>query len=61
MGASELDAHMGAAESLDRLEIEALGGIALVQQRSRARLDPQRPVGAAGACHRGEPLKGICR
>jgi hypothetical protein len=40
MGASELHADAGAAESLDRLAVKALGGIAVVQQRSRARIDP---------------------
>ena len=61
MGASELHANTGATETTDRLEIEALGGIAVAQARPRARLDPQRPVGAAGVCHRREPMERIRR
>src|SRR4051794_21748955 len=48
MRASEFDAHMGAAESLDGLAVKALGGIALAEQRSRARFDSQRPLSATG-------------
>ena len=61
MGASELHANTGATETTDRLEIEALGGIAVAQARPRARLDPQRPVGPAGVCHRREPMELIRR
>ena len=61
MGASELHANTGATETTDRLEIEALGGIAVAQARPQARLDPQRPVGAAGVCHRREPMERIRR
>src|SRR5207237_7208387 len=61
MGTGELDADAGAAEPVDRLPIEALGGLAVAQQRSRAGLDPQRPVGAAGASRLREPLEGVSR
>ena len=47
MGAGERHTDAGAAEPLDRLAVEAFGRLALAQQRSRARLDPQRPVRAA--------------
>ena len=47
--AGELHADAGAAEPVDRLAVEALGGLALAEQRPRAGLDPERPVGAAGA------------
>ena len=46
-GAGELAAEARAAEPLDRLAVEPLRGIALAQQRPRARLDAERPVGAA--------------
>ena len=36
----------GAAEPVDRLAVEALGGLAVAEQRARARLEPERPVGA---------------
>ena len=45
--AGELGTQPGPAEPLDRLAVQALGGLAVAQQRPRARLDPERPVGAA--------------
>jgi len=59
MSAGELDPDAGAAEAVDRLPVEAIGGLAVAQQRSRAGLDPQRPVGAAGASRLREPLEGV--
>ena len=59
VGASELEADAGAAKPLDRLTVEVLGGLAVAEQRSGARLDAQRPVGAAGACRLREPLQGV--
>ena len=41
-------------EPLDRLAVEGLGVVALVQQRSCACLDPEGPVGAAGVGDLGE-------
>ena len=61
VGAGELEAHAGAAKPLDRLAVEALGGLAVAEQRARAGLDAQRPVGAAGACRLREPLQGVVR
>jgi hypothetical protein len=48
MTTGELDADAGAGEALDRLAIERLGGFPVAQQRPRARLDAERPVGATG-------------
>ncbi len=59
MGASELGADPRAGEPLDRLAVEALGGLAVAEQRPRAGLDPQRPVGAAGARRLREPPEGV--
>jgi hypothetical protein len=39
-------ADASAAEPGDRFAVKSLGGLALAQQRSRARLDPKRRVGA---------------
>src|SRR5207302_1338578 len=58
VGAGELDADAGVAEPVDRLPIQALGGLAVAQQRSRAGLDAERPVGAAGAGAVRESLEG---
>ena len=57
VGARELGADARAAEPLDRLAVEALGVVAVAQQRARARLDPQRPVGAARPRRLREPLE----
>src|SRR5207302_2825408 len=61
MGPGELDTDAGSAEPVDRLPVEALGVLAVAQQGSRAGLDPQRPVGAAGASRLREPLEGVGR
>jgi hypothetical protein len=55
MGAGERHTDVGAAEPLDRFAIQLFGGRAVAQQRSRARLDPQRPVRASGAADLLEP------
>jgi hypothetical protein len=47
MRAGELGTEMSPAQPIDRFEVELLGGGAVAQQRPRARLDPQCPVGAA--------------
>ena len=48
VGPGELHAHAGAPQPLDRLLVEALGGVAVAEQRARAGLDPERPIAAAG-------------
>src|SRR6476469_1874088 len=48
MTSGELDADAGAGEPLDRLAVERLGGFPVAQQRPRAGLDAERPVGATG-------------
>src|SRR5215472_17738299 len=47
MSAGEFRTDVRAAEPLDCLAVESLD-VVLAQQRARARLDPQRPFGAAG-------------
>ena len=47
--AGELRAQPRAAQPLDRLAVQALGALALAQQRARAGPDAERPVGAATA------------
>src|SRR3954469_17767930 len=59
MGAGELDAHPGAAQSVDRLAVEALRRESVAQQRSRASLDAQSPVRATGASHLRKSLEGV--
>jgi hypothetical protein len=61
MGAGELDTHPGPAQVGERLAVEALGFLALAQQRLRPGPQPERPVGAAGIGHHGEPLAGAGR
>src|SRR5262245_10561401 len=46
-GAGEVDPAATAREPLDRLAVELLGGVAFAEQRARAGLDAERPVGAA--------------
>jgi hypothetical protein len=58
MGAGERHTNAGAAEPLDRLEVEVFGRLAVAQQCSRTRLDPQRPVRAGGAADLLEPPEG---
>src|SRR5918996_3597060 len=45
MSAGQLHANAGSGQALDRLEVEALHPLALAQQRTRARLDAECPVG----------------
>src|SRR4051812_23285753 len=44
VGPRELHAHAGALQPLDRLLVEALGGVAVAEQRARAGLDRERPI-----------------
>src|SRR6266568_8041533 len=58
VGAGERHPDAGAGEAVDPLAVLALGGLALAEQRPRARLDPERPVAAAGAGTVRQPLEG---
>src|SRR3954452_6870740 len=60
VGPRKLHAHAGARQPLERLLIEALGGLAVAEQRARAGLDPERPVAAAGPGEEREPLERTC-
>ena len=55
--ASEVRARACAGQALDRLAMGRLGLLALQQQRARAGLDPEAPVGAAGRGRRMQPLE----
>src|SRR5260370_22777853 len=68
MGAPKFHAQRGAAEVIDGLAIAGLSGVAFADQRSRAGLDAQRPVGplarviceslwSAAAARSGAPLR----
>src|SRR6476619_6491661 len=64
MTAGELDVDSGAGEPLDRLAIERFGGCPVAQERPRAGLDAERPVGATRrGCLRklGERIDGELR
>src|SRR5580693_6441932 len=47
-GAGQVHPQAGPAEAVDRLAIQALGLVAVADQRPRAGLGPERPVGPAG-------------
>src|SRR5206468_3471495 len=57
--AGEFRTQPRTTQPLDRFAIQALGGLALAQQRARASLDPQAPAGVAGVRCFGESLKRI--
>ena len=57
MAAGELHSHARAPETFYRLAVERLGLVVLAQQRSAARLQPQRPVSAGSARALREPLQ----
>src|ERR1700742_1541897 len=59
MTAGDLAADAGPCEPLDRLAIERLGGFPVAQQRPRAGLDAERPVGAAGPGRLRKLAEGI--
>jgi len=61
MRPGELDADLGAGKVLDRLPVQTLCRRTFAQQRPRARLDPERPFGAAGAGSLREPIQGVGR
>ena len=58
VGAGEINPDARAAETLERIAVEALGNGPLAQQRARSRLDAECPVGAAGAGAVRESLEG---
>lgn len=55
----ELHPDSGAGEPLYRLAIERLSSFPVAQQRPRAGVDAERPVGATGACHLREPAQAV--
>ena len=59
VSAGELAAHPGPAEVRDGFAETALGGVPLAQQRSRARLDAEHPIGPGHVRLRGQPLEGL--
>src|SRR3954468_24594504 len=61
MGAGEVHPQARASEPLDRLSIQALGRVALAEQRAAARLGPEAPFGSAGAGRLGGPLERAAR
>jgi hypothetical protein len=61
MGSGELAADASTAEPFDGFQVQALSHLAVAEQRPRPRLESERPVGAAGSCHLGEPLQGVVR
>ncbi len=61
VSASQLSAQAGASQVVDRLAVMILSDLIRGQQGARARLGPQRPVGAAGAGGLRERLQGVGR
>ncbi len=57
MGTGELQADAGAAESVDRLAIETIGGFALAEQGADTGFDPQRPVAGCHPRPLGQPFE----
>src|SRR5215472_5295083 len=53
--AGQFGTDAGAAEAVDRLTVEPLGGLALAEQGGQAGLDPQRPVGGGHPGALGQP------
>jgi hypothetical protein len=61
MGAREFHPDPRAPQPLDRLQVKTLSSLAFAQQRPRARLDPERPVGATGRGRLQKRAEGIGR
>jgi hypothetical protein len=58
-GARQLHGDPTPAEPVDRLAVQLVGAVSLGDQRPRAGLDPQRPLGPAGPRMLGEaPQRG---
>src|SRR5919106_1305517 len=58
LGSGQVRGEAAAGQPLDRLLVEGFGGRAVGQQRARAGLDPEGPVGAACSCSFAEALEG---
>jgi hypothetical protein len=56
MRPGELGTKLDATQSLDRLAMGLLGGLAFTEQRPRTREDAQPPIVLADTCRLGEPL-----
>jgi hypothetical protein len=56
---TEVDAHTRSIEALDGLLVTLLSDLSVAQQRMRARLDPERPLAAAGLRHLHEPAMSV--
>ncbi|MGH3224270.1 MAG: ATP-binding protein, partial [Streptosporangiaceae bacterium] len=59
VGAGKLRAKLGAAQPVDRLPVQAVGGLALAHQRAGARLEAQPPIVAAGLGRSRQPRHGV--
>src|SRR2546423_13121768 len=59
VSAGEVHPDASPGEPLDRLAIEPLGGLAIAEERPRARLDAQRPVRSTGSGVGREPPQGV--
>src|SRR6267378_6841453 len=57
VGAGELHADAGTPEARDRLAVEALGDVTLVEQGADAGFDSQRPLGGGYPRAFGQPLE----
>ncbi len=57
MRAGQFGADAGAAEAVDGLTVEPLGGLALAEQGPQAGLDPQRPLGGGHPGAFGQPCQ----
>src|SRR4029078_11604190 len=57
VGPGDLYANAGAAQPMERFLVEALGVLAVAEQRARPGLDPERPIGAAVLRGEGELLE----
>jgi hypothetical protein len=61
MGSGEVHADAGLFQPFDRFAIKGLSGLTVANQRSRARLDPQCPVGAGRTGHLTEAINRLGR
>ena len=61
MRTGELGPKPRTAQPLDRLPVQTVGYLTFAQQRPRAGLDPERPVGAAGARSLRKPIESVGR
>ncbi len=59
VSAGQFRAELSAAEPVDRLAVQALGGLALAHQRTGAGLDPEAEVGPARLGMAGQPVERL--